>query len=120
MGAPSLSRSVLTLETPTGKAGTQVTPSGEAAQALPSQSCRQGAWGCRALTWQVFADDISGFDGTGHGRMDNFIKLQAQACKSEPRQFSLFTTLKVKHTREFHVAAAPLLFTNTPVLTQVP
>lgn len=32
MGAPSLSRSVLTLQTPVGEAGTHAAPSGEAAQ----------------------------------------------------------------------------------------
>lgn len=36
-----------------------------------------------ADAWQVFTDDVSGFYRTGHGGMDDFIKLQPQACKSQ-------------------------------------
>lgn len=47
--------------------------------AFPQQVCAD-----LADTWQVLADDVTGFYGSGHRRMDNFIKLQPQACKSEP------------------------------------
>lgn len=46
--------------------------------AFPQQVCAD-----LADAWQVFADDVSGFYRTGHGGMDDFIKLQPQACKSE-------------------------------------
>lgn len=54
---------------------------GETQDSGPLQE--QPARGRLALTWQVFADDVSGFYCTGHGGMDDFIKLQPQACKSE-------------------------------------
>lgn len=73
MGAPSLSRSVLTLQTPAEKQG-------DSARLLPPFAAEEPR---QALTWQVFADDVSGFHCAGHGGMDNFIKLQPQACKSE-------------------------------------
>jgi hypothetical protein len=52
-----------------------------------------------ALTWQVLADNVRSLHGTRHGGVDDFTKLQPQACKSEPCEFSLFPTLKEKHLR---------------------
>lgn len=94
MGAPSLSRSVLTVETPAEKRRLR----------CPCRSHSQprlllGGLGLPALTWQVFTDDVGGFHRTGHGGMHNFIKLQPQACKSETSQLGLLTTLKVTQQR---------------------
>lgn len=50
-----------------------------------------------ALTWQVLADDVCGLHSTGHGGMDDFVKLQPQAGKAEASEFRLFPTLKGKH-----------------------
>lgn len=96
MGAPSLSRSVLTVETPAEKRRLR----------CPCRSHSQprlllGGLGLPALTWQVFTDDVGGFHRTGHGGMHNFIKLQPQACKSETSQLGLLTTLKVTQQRMF-------------------
>lgn len=94
MGAPSLSRSVLTVETPAEKRRLR----------CPCRSHSQprlllGGLGLPALTWQVFTDDVGGFHRTSHGGMHNFIKLQPQACKSETSQLGLLTTLKVTQQR---------------------
>jgi hypothetical protein len=68
MGAPSRSKSVLTLETP-GKKQAPV-QQGVPRVNLHTPNSRQPA-----LTWQVLADDVCGLYCTGHRGMDNFIKL---------------------------------------------
>lgn len=58
-----------------GEAGVSVSPRATLPPALG---------GCTpALTWQVFADNVSGFHRAGHGGMHDSVKLQPQAGQPE-------------------------------------